>query len=94
MDKKSKYIKINVLFVTSNIENCPFNVLEAKSYGIPTVTNSKGGITKSSNNKDGILINKELMNKLKSFQKILLRYEFFKKNCIINSNKFNINIAF
>ncbi len=92
--KEQIYKKINVLFVTSNIENCPFNVLEAKSYGIPTVTNSKGGITEIiKHNKDGILINKEstIEQIEKSFQKILLRYEFFKKNCIINSNKFNIN---
>lgn len=92
--KEQIYKKINVLFVTSNIENCPFNVLEAKSYGIPTLTNSRGGINEIiKHNKDGILLDKKTTIKQieKSFQTILLKYEFFRKNCIKNSYKFNID---
>ncbi len=91
--KKEKiYKKIDLLFVTSKIENCPLNVLEAKSYGIPTVTISKGGIEEIiENNKDGFLLNiKTNYNKIeKIFIKILNNYKFYRKNCIKNSKKFD-----
>ena len=70
------YQKIDVLFVTSKIENCPLSVIEAKSYGIPTVTISKGGIKEIiRNRRDGLILNKkssleEIKNKILSLKKL------------------------
>lgn len=38
------YSRFDVLLMTSPIENCPYAVLEAKSYGVPVVAPSVGGI--------------------------------------------------
>ena len=67
------YKKFGILLVTSPIENCPFSVLEAKSYGIPTLSISDGGIREIvKNNKDGIILNlKDLQNVKKSLFKIV-----------------------
>ena len=93
--KKDKiYNKINLLFVTSKIENCPFSVLEAKSRGIPTITISKGGIKEIiKNNNDGIILNNNISIKEieKNFVRILDNYKFYEKNCIENSKKFRLN---
>ena len=73
--KEFIYNKINLLFVTSDIENCPLNVLEAKSYGIPTITISNGGIKEIiKNNKDGFLLKKYFSRR--SYKKIFV---YFKK---------------
>ena len=86
------FSKINLLLVTSKIENCPFSVLEAKSRGIPTVSISDGGIKEIiKHNYDGILLKQysKLILIKKSFLKILSKYKFFSKNCIINSKKYD-----
>lgn len=87
------YKKIDVLFVTSEIENCPFNVLEAKSYGIPTITISNGGIEEIIQNKeDGFILNKDTRyDKIEDkFLKIFNNYKFYSKNCFKNSKKFDV----
>ncbi len=87
------YKKINILFVTSEIENCPLNVLEAKSYGIPTITISNGGIKEIiQNNKDGFILGKntsyvKIEDKL---IKVLNNYKFYSNNCVKNSKKFDV----
>lgn len=92
--KELIYKKINTLFVTSKIENCPFTVLEAKSYGIPTITISEGGIKEIiKNNHDGIVLDK---NTDKRHIEVKLNYllENFKKferKCIKNSKKFDLS---
>ena len=82
--KKEKiYNKINLLFVTSKIENCPLSVLEAKSYGIPTITISKGGIKEIIKNyKDGIILDQNISIKKieKNLINILNKLNFYKKN--------------
>ena len=85
------YRKINTLFVTSKIENCPMNVLEAKSYGIPTISISNGGIQEIiKNNNDGILLNYNASTeKIKRKLYFLLhKYKYFEKNCKRNTDKF------
>ena len=88
------YQKIDVLFVTSKIENCPLSVIEAKSYGIPTVTISKGGIKEIiRNRRDGLILNKkssleEIKNKILSLKK---NYNFYKKNCLENSTNLELD---
>ena len=92
--KEFMYRKIDVLFVTSKIENCPLSVIEAKSYGIPTITVSKGGIKEIiRNRKDGLILNKdaslkEIEDKLLDLKK---NYKFFKKNCLENSINYKLN---
>ena len=91
--KNEIYKKINVLFVTSEIENCPLNVLEAKSYGIPTITISNGGIKEIiQHNKDGFILDKNTScDKIEDkFIKILNNYKFYGKNCLKNSKKFDV----
>ena len=90
------YKKFGILLVTSPIENCPFSVLEAKSYGIPTLSISDGGIKEIvKNNKDGILLNvKDMQNIKKSFFKIKQNYYFFKKNCLYERKKFDEKICY
>ena len=77
--------------MTSPIENCPFNVLEAKSYGIPTLCIlTKGGINEIIRDKfDGLIINSE--KKFINLQKFILtiknNYKFFSKNSFKESKK-------
>ena len=91
--KEYIYNKINVLFVTSNIENCPLSVLEAKSYGVPTLTTANGGITEIiHNNNDGIVLNKKIKkrNLKNKFLYLLKNIKIFESNCYKNSKFFNI----
>ena len=91
--KETIYTKINVLFVSSEIENCPLNVLEAKSYGIPTITLSKGGINEIiTNNIDGILLKRDISDKIlkKKMNYLLKKYKTFEKNCFKISKKYEI----
>ncbi len=90
------YRNIDLLLVTSPTENCPFSVLEAKSYGIPSLVYlTKGGISEIiKNNYDGIIINssKKKSGVIDCINKIKFNYEFFSKNAYINSKKYNANI--
>jgi glycosyltransferase involved in cell wall biosynthesis len=82
-----------LLLVTSPIENCPFTVLESKSYSIPTLSISKGGIREIiKNKKDGILLDNKtsIENIEKNIMYIKNNYNFFSKNCYNNSKSFNI----
>jgi len=91
-EKRQIYNNIELLIVTSPIENCPFNVLEAKSYGVPTLTTSRGGIKEIiKDNEDGILVNANaelnfIKNKILHINK---NYKFFSRNCRQNSKKFD-----
>jgi len=95
-DKKNIYKNIHLLIVTSPIENCPFNVLEAKSYGIPTLTISKGGIKEIiKNNKDGIILPQTTkLNIIKNkIIHIKNNYTFYSKNCFNNSKNFTATLC-
>ena len=86
------YSQIDILFVTSEIENCPFTVIEAKSLGIPTITTSKGGINEIiKNNHDGIILKKnaKIIEINNSILEIISKYQIYRKNCLINSKKFS-----
>tara|TARA_Y100000741_G_C18254447_1_gene558416 strand:+ start:1002 stop:2036 length:1035 start_codon:yes stop_codon:yes gene_type:complete len=89
--KNKIYSNIDILFVTSKLENCPFTVLEAKSVGIPTVTISEGGISEIIKHKfDGIILKKNanISQISRAFKEIICNYKKYKKNCLINSKKF------
>ena len=86
------YKNIDLLLITSPIENCPYTVLEAKSYGIPTlVYKTKGGINEIiKNNFDGIIIkDKKNIRVFDYIIKIKKNYKFFSSNAFSNSKKFN-----
>jgi glycosyltransferase involved in cell wall biosynthesis len=94
-NQKKIYKHIHLLLTTSPIENCPFTVLESKSYSIPTLSLSKGGIREIiKNKKDGILLNNETSLELieKNILHIKKNYKFFSNNCYINSKVFDIEI--
>ena len=90
-NQKNIYKKIGILLVTSPIENCPFTVLEAKSYGIPTLSISNGGIKEIiRNNLDGIALNNNQEKKIKkSLLKIKKDYYYFNKKCLSERKKYD-----
>lgn len=91
---KKEFLKtVNLLLVTSPIENCPFSVLETKSHGIPTLNLADGGIKEIiEDNVDGInLKNKDYQSVLSCINYIKNNYAFFSKNCLKNSKKFNLD---
>ena len=94
MDSKEKiYNRINLLCYKQNWK-LSFKCLEAKSYGIPTVTISKGGIKEIIKNyKDGIILDQNISIKKieKNLINILHKLNFYRKNCIKNSKNFSIN---
>jgi glycosyltransferase involved in cell wall biosynthesis len=95
-NKPSIYNNIDLLLLTSPIENCPFNVLEAKSYGIPTLSIlTKGGVNEIiRDNFDGLIVNseKKIINLSKSIDKIKDNYKFYSKNSFKEANKYNANV--
>ena len=95
-NQKNIYKKIGILLVTSPIENCPFTVLEAKSYGIPTLSISNGGIKEIiRNNLDGIALNNNQEKKIKkSLLKIKKDYYYFNKKCLSERKKYDDKINY
>jgi glycosyltransferase involved in cell wall biosynthesis len=95
-DKSTIYKNMDLLLVTSPIENCPFSVLEAKSFGIPTLIYfTKGGIHEIiKNNHDGVIIKskKKKINTINYINKIKFNYKFFSQNAFNNAKKYNANI--
>jgi glycosyltransferase involved in cell wall biosynthesis len=94
-NQKKIYKHIDLLLTTSPIENCPFTVLESKSYSIPTLSLSKGGIKEIiKNRKDGILLGSKasIKNIEKNIMYIKKNYNFFSKNCYNNSKIFDIKV--
>ena len=94
-DVKKKFLSsIDLLLVTSPIENSPYSVLECKSHGIPTINLAKGGIREIiQNNIDGINLDpnsnlKKIQEKIFLIKKKRIK---FRKNCLINAKKFNLN---
>tara|TARA_B100000795_G_scaffold206837_1_gene160294 strand:- start:296 stop:1348 length:1053 start_codon:yes stop_codon:yes gene_type:complete len=87
--------KTDLLIITSKVNNFPYAALEAKSYGIPVISCSKGDIDKIiKNGKDGFVkhTNKpEIMIVL--IEKILKNYEFFSRNSYLRSFEFDVNNA-
>ncbi len=92
--KKEKIYKItNVIVITSPINNFPYVALEAKSYGIPVVSCSKGDIKKIViNNIDGYLDYTNCVKKMVYLiKKIKKNYNKFSKNSLIRSKHYDLN---
>ena len=95
--QKIIYKAIDILLVTSPVENCPYTVLEAKSYGIPTLSISRGGIKEIlKNNNDGIILkeNSDYEKISKALLYIKKNIKRFSKNCIKNRINFKDKINF
>ena len=90
------YKNIDLLLVTSPIENCPFSVLEAKSFGIPTLVYfTRGGIHEIViNNHDGVIMrrNKKKLDAADYINKVRVNYKFFSQNAFNNAKKYNAKI--
>ncbi len=90
-NKTEIYENIDILLITSPIESLSFVALEAKSYGIPSVTCSKGGIREViKNGYDGIYLDsnepEEILNALIKCRK---NYKNFSRNSYKLSKNFN-----
>ena len=91
--KKEKIYKISdIIVITSPINNFPYVALEAKSYGIPVVSCSKGDIKKIViNNVDGYL---DYTNSVKKIiyliKKVKKNYNKFSKNSLARSKNFEL----
>ena len=90
--KKSIFKKTDLVIITSPVNNFPYVALEAKSFGIPVITCSKGDISKIIKNKnDGIIKytnSTEVMINLIS--KVLENYTYYSKNSLINAKKYDV----
>ena len=94
-EKKSIYKNTDIIIITSKINNFPYVALEAKSYGIPVISCSKGDVKKIiKNDFDGYIIytnsSKKIINLIK---KIWKNYSKFSNNSILRSKLFEINEA-
>jgi glycosyltransferase involved in cell wall biosynthesis len=92
--KKDKIFKrTDLLMITSPVHNYPYVALEAKSYGIPVISCSKGDISKIiKNGKDGFIRHTDNIGiMIKLVNKILENYKYFSHNSYLRSFKFDIN---
>ena len=82
----------NLLVITSKVNNFPYVALEAKSYGVPVLSCSKGDISKIiKNNKDGYLILSHSPNQLLKYLNIMKkRYNSLVKYSLKSRYKFNL----
>ena len=94
-EKKSIYRNSDIIIITSKVNNFPYVALEAKSYGIPVISCSKGDIKKIiKNNYDGyISITNSTKIIINQINRILENYSIFSMNSVRRSKLFEINNA-
>ncbi len=94
---KNKIYKLSdVILITSPINNFPYVALEAKSFGIPVISCSKGDVKKIiKNGVDGFIkYTNSPNNIIKLIEKVITKYKFFSKNSLKRSNNFEkINLC-
>lgn len=95
IEKKKIFKDSDIIMITSPINNYPYVALEAKSFGIPVISCSKGDISKIIKNKiDGFIKHTNSTSKMVDLiYKITKNYYRFSKNCINRSGHYNLNIA-
>ena len=93
VNKDKIYKNTNIIVITSPINNFPYVALEAKSYGIPVVSCSKGDIKKIVlNGIDGYLDYSNSEKKMVMLiRKVIKNYKKFSKNSLLRSKKFELN---
>ena len=89
------YKNSDIIIITSKVNNFPYVALEAKSYGIPVISSSKGDIKKIiKNDFDGYIhytnSSKVIIDLINRISK---KYSKFSKNSVQRSKLFEINKA-
>ena len=89
-NKDNIYKHSDIVIITSPINNYPYVALEAKSYGIPVISCSKGDIKKIiKNNFDGFLQpNCSEKDMVYMINQVIKNYESFSKNSVNNSKNY------
>jgi len=86
------YSAIDLLLMPSHVENCPFALLEAKSWGVPTVAAPVGGIPEIlENGVDGIFSADRSPAAFASALEVAkAKYARLAKGCLDNRSRFSI----
>ena len=92
-NNKDIYRNSDIILITGKINNFPYVALEAKSYGIPVISCSRGDIKKIiKNNFDGFInytnSSKTIINLINRISK---KYSKFSKNSFLRSKLFEID---
>ena len=92
-EKSRIFSQIDMLLITAPINNYPYAALEAKSYGIPVITCSKGDISKIiKNNIDGINVkSNERYEIIKAIFKVEKNYNFYSKNSLQRTREYDLD---
>jgi len=88
------YENIDLLVVTSFVENSPYVILEAKNYGVPSVAGRVGGIAEIlSNNYDGLLIDElDPAYFLDGIEKVIQSHSTYSSACLDSRYRFNAQL--
>ena len=94
-NKNDIYKNSDIIIITGKTNNFPYVALEAKSYGIPVISCSRGDIKKIiKSNFDGFInhtnSSKTIINLINLISK---KYSKFSKNSFLRSKLFEINSA-
>ena len=74
------------------MNNYPYAALEAKNYGIPVISCSKGDIRKIiKNNKDGYICKRDTDDFINKIKIAIKRYSILTKNTLETRKKFELN---
>ena len=94
-NKNKIYKNSDIIIITSKVNNFPYVALEAKSFGVPVISCSKGDIKKIiKNNFDGyISYTNSTKDIIYLINKIIKNYSKFSQNSVERSKLFEINKA-
>jgi len=94
-NKNKIYKNSDIIIITSKVNNFPYVALEAKSFGVPVISCSKGDIKKIiKNNFDGyISYTNSTKDIIYLINKIIKNYSKFSQNSLERSKLFEINKA-
>lgn len=87
------YKDMDILMITSKIENCPMVILEAMSRGIPVIAPNVGGIPEIMCNKvHGVIFYKYSTEDIdSSIRYIISNYKDISVKCVENAQSFSVN---
>ena len=93
VQKQRIFKNSDIIIITSPINNYPYVALEAKSFGIPVISCSRGDISKIiKNNVDGFIKHTNSTKKMINLiNKINRNYYKFSKNCLKGSKDYDFN---
>lgn len=95
VEQEDIYNSIDLLLVTSPVENCPYAVLQAKSYGVPTVACSVGGISEIVEAEiDGILSrDRKIESMFDAIEKCIAKYDKLTNGCLKTRSRYSIETS-